>query len=140
MNWRKVHAWAAIAWVAVIAIQVLLAGLAIANLGGSGDFKTHIDVGYSIGIVQLVALVLAFPAKASGRDKSISFGLLVLYIVQTLLPGLRSVSPVIAALHPLNAMVLFTLSIWYARHAWRLASAPAGATAPMPAEAPAKAG
>ena len=143
MPWRRLHAWAAIIWVAAIMVQVVLAGMAIANLGGSGDFETHIGFGYTIGIVQLVALVLAFPAGASGRDKAISFGLLVLYIVQTLLPGLKSVSPLIAALHPLNAMVLFTLSVWYARHAWRLASGLAPAPAPMPAmaaDADAKAG
>ena len=139
MPWRRLHAWAAAIWVVAIIVQVVLAGMAIANLGGSGDFRTHIDVGYTIGIVQLIALVLAFPAGASGRDKLISFGLLVLYIVQTLLPGLKSISPLIAALHPLNAMVLFTLSIWYARHAWRLASAPAAAPT-MAAEAAAKAG
>jgi len=139
MSWRKLHAWAAVIWVVAIVVQVLLAGLAIANLGGSGDFSTHIGVGYTIGVVQLIALVLAFPARVPTRDKQISFGLLLLYIVQTLLPGLKSVSPVISALHPLNAMVLFTLSVWYARHAWRLASASAAAPA-VAAEAPAKAG
>ena len=138
MLWRKLHAWAAIAWVVVIVIQVILAGLAIANLGGSGDFRTHIDVGYTIGFVQLVALVLAFPARASGRDRAISFGLLLLYIVQTLLPTFREGLPFIAALHPLNAMLLFTLSVWYARHAWQVASAPVPAAA-MTADA-AKAG
>jgi len=139
MSWRKLHAWAAVIWVVAIVVQVLLAGLAIANLGGSGDFSTHIGVGYTIGVVQLIALALAFPARVPTRDKQISFGLLLLYILQTLLPGLKSVSPVISALHPLNAMVLFTLSIWYARHAWRLASAPAAAPA-VAAEAAAKAG
>jgi len=137
MLWRRLHAWAAALWVVAIIVQVVLAGLAIANLGGSGDFTTHIGFGYTIGIIQLVALGLAFPAGASGRDKGISAGLLGLYIVQTILPGLKSVSPFIAALHPLNAMLLFTLSIWYARHAWRLASAPAAA--PAMAEAAAKA-
>ena len=129
MLWKKLHAWAAILWVVAIIVQVFLAGQAIANLGGSGDFRTHIDVGYTIGIVQLIALILAFPARASGRDKGISAGILVLYIVQTLLPGLKSVSPVIGALHPLNAMVLFAVSVWYARHAWRMAAADAAATA-----------
>ena len=47
--------------------------------------------------------ILAFPARMSGRDKWISAGILGLYIVQTLLPGLKSVSPLISALHPLNA-------------------------------------
>jgi hypothetical protein len=135
MNWRKLHAWAAILWVAVIVVQVILAGLAIANLGGSGNFQTHMDFGFNIGFVQLVALILAFPAKASGRDKQISFGLLVLYVVQIMLPGFRDSIPFIAALHPLNAMILFALSAWYARHAWRVASAPAEAPAAVAATA-----
>ena len=129
MNWRRLHAWAAILWVVAIIAQVILAGQAIGNLGGSGDFASHRDFGYTMGIVQLIALVLAFPARMSGRDKAISVGLLVLYIVQTILPPLRSSVPLIAELHPLNAMLLFTLSIWYARHAWRVAAESPNATA-----------
>jgi Family of unknown function (DUF6220) len=125
MLWRRLHAWAAVLWVVAIIVQVFLAGQAIANLGGSGDFNTHISVGYTIGIIQLVALILAFPARMSRRDIGISAGILVLYIVQTLLPPLKELSPLISALHPLNAMILFTLSLWYARHAWREAAAPA---------------
>ena len=123
MNWRRLHAWAAILWVVAIIVQVFLAGAALGNLGGSGDFATHRDFGYTIGIVQLIALALAFPARMSGRDKAISAGILVLYIVQTILPPLRATLPFIAELHPLNAMILFTLSVWYAWHAWRIAGA-----------------
>ena len=104
MNWRRLHAWAAILWVVAIIAQVILAGQAIGNLGGSGDFATHRDFGYTMGIVQLVALILAFPARMSRRDKAVSAGLLVLYIVQTILPPLRSTTPLLAELHPLNAM------------------------------------
>ena len=118
----RAHAWAAVAWVVAIVVQVFLAGLAIINLGGNGDFTTHINVGYDIGFIQLVVLMLAIVAKLPRRDIGIAAGILVLYVVQTLLPPLRSVSPVIAAVHPLNAMILFTLSVWYARHAWRAAS------------------
>jgi len=142
MNWRRLHAFAAILWVVAIIVQVFLAGQAIGNLGGSGDFATHRDFGYTIGIVQLIALLLAFPARMSRRDKGISAGLLVLYIVQTLLPGFRSDMAFLAALHPLNAMILFTLSIWYARHAWRVSGATMAANAGSPeaAETAAKAG
>ena len=129
--WRTLHTWAAILWVAAIVVQVILAGLAIANLGGSGDFSTHADFGFNIGFVQLVTLILAFPARMSRHDKWVSAGILGLYVVQILLPSLKSVSPLISTLHPLNAMLLFAVSAWYARHAWRIAS--------MPAEAPAMA-
>jgi hypothetical protein len=143
MDWRRLHAWAAILWVVAIIAQVLLAGQAIGNLGGSGDFATHRNFGYWMGVVQLVALVLAFPARMSRRDKWISGGLLVLYIVQTLLPPARESAPFIAELHPLNAMILFTLSVWYAWHAWRVAAGTRTAQEHAPAsaaEAPAKAG
>jgi hypothetical protein len=136
MLWRRLHALAAIIWVAAIVVQVFLAGQAIANLGGTGDFSTHIGFGFTIGIIQLVALILAFPARVSRRDKGISFGILVLYVVQTMLPGFKSASPAIAALHPLNAMILFTISIWYAWHALRAAMAPAPAPAGPVSAAP----
>jgi energy-coupling factor transporter transmembrane protein EcfT len=124
--WRRVHAAAALIWVVAIIVQVFLAGQAITNLGGSGDFSTHVSVGYSIGIVQLVVVILAVVARLPRRDIGIAFGILVLYIVQTLLPGAKESATWVAALHPLNAMILFTLSIWYAVHAWRVAgTAPA---------------
>ncbi len=122
---QRLHAWAAIAWVVAIIVQVFLAGQAIANLGGSGDFATHVGVGYTIGIIQLAVLILAVVARMPRRDIAIAAGILVLYIVQTLLPQAKSVSPVMGALHPLNAMVLFTISVWYAIHAWRAAAIPA---------------
>ena len=118
---RRLHPWLSGLFALGVLLQAFLAGAALTELGGSGDFATHRDVGYTIGIVQLIALVLAFPAQMSARDKGISAGLLVLYIVQTILPGFKSGVPFIAELHPLNAMVLFTLSIWYARHAWQVA-------------------
>jgi hypothetical protein len=119
--WRRAHAAAALIWVVAIIVQVFLAGQAITNLGGSGDFSTHVSVGYSIGIVQLVVVILAVVARLPRRDIGIAFGILVLYIVQTLLPGAKESATWVAALHPLNAMILFTLSIWYAVHAWRVA-------------------
>jgi hypothetical protein len=121
MLWRRLHAAAASIWVVAIVVQVYLAGQAIANLGGSGDFSTHISVGYTIGIVQLVVVLTALAARLPRRDVGIALGILVLYIVQTILPGTKGSAPWVAALHPLNAMILFTLSLWYAVHAWRVA-------------------
>jgi len=119
MIWRRVHAVLAIAWVAAIVVQVYLAGQAIANLGGSGNFETHIGVGYTIGIIQLAVVLTAFAARMGRRDAWITIGVLVLYVVQTMLPAAKGSAPWVAALHPLNAMLLFTISVWYAWHAWR---------------------
>jgi len=115
-------------FVVAIVIQVVLAGLAIGQLGGSGNFGPHVDFGYTwVGLAALALVITAVIARMPRRDVGIAFGLLGLYIVQTLLPGARSSFPFIAALHPLNAMLLFVLAVWYARRAWRMAFAPAAA-------------
>lgn len=116
---RQVHAWLAWAFVAAIVVQVFLAGLAIPQLGGNGSFETHAGFGYAIGLVALALVIAAVAARAGQRRILQALGLLGLYIVQTILPNLDPGLSFAAALHPLNAMVLFVLSIWYARQVWR---------------------
>jgi hypothetical protein len=120
---RWLHAAAAVVFALAIVVQVVLAGLAISNLGGSGDFSTHIEFGYTgMGLAGLALVVTALLARRPRRDIGITLGLLVLYVVQTLLPSAKGSAPFIAALHPLNAMILFVLAIWYARRAWPAAA------------------
>jgi len=117
---QRLHLAVAVAMVAVIVIQVFLAGSALANLGGSGDFATHREFGYTwIGLAALVLLLTAFAARRPRADVGIAAGILVLYVVQTILPGLRTSAPWVAALHPVNALFLFALAAWYARRVWR---------------------
>ena len=119
---RRVHAIAAVLFVVSIVVQVFLAGLAIANLGGSGDFASHIEFGYTaVGLSVAALLITAIIARRPRRDVATALGLLVLYVVQTALPGLKSAATWIAALHPVNAMLLFGLASWYAWRTWRVA-------------------
>src|ERR671935_2843354 len=98
MLWlRRLHVAAAIVFVAAIVLQVFLAGLAIANLGGSGDFSTHIEFGYTgVGLAALAVLVTAIAARRPRREIGITFAMLLLYIVQTLLPEARAALPWVA--------------------------------------------
>ena len=116
---RQVHAWVAWVFVASIVIQVFLAGLAIPQLGGNGNFGTHQGFGYSIGLVALALVLTAVAARAGRRRILQSVGLLVLYVVQTILPNLDPGLSVAAALHPVGALLLFGLGVWYARQVWR---------------------
>src|SRR5258705_4347421 len=55
---ERLHAAVAALFVVAIVVQVFLAGAALANLGGSGNFATHIEFGYTwIGIVALAVLL-----------------------------------------------------------------------------------
>jgi hypothetical protein len=117
---RRLHGIAAAVFLATIVVQVVLAGLALAELGGSGDFSTHIAFGYeAVGLGALLLVLTALLARRPRRDVLITLGLLAQYIVQTSLPQFRSSIPVVSALHPLNAMLLFLFGAWYARRAWR---------------------
>ena len=115
---RQVHAWVAWAFVAAIVVQVFLAGLAIPQLGGDGDFSTHQGFGYAIGLVALVLVIAAVAARAGQRRILQAVGLLVLYVIQTILPNLDPGLSVAAARHPVGALVLFGLGVWYARTVW----------------------
>ena len=119
----RLHLAAAVIFVVAILVQVFLAGSAITNLGGSGNFSTHIEFGYTwIGLASLAVLLTAFAARRPRVDIGIAFAMLLLYIVQTFLPSARSSAPWVAALHPVNALLLFALAAWYAPRIWRAAT------------------
>jgi len=118
-TFRSVHA--VVAWLVVgaIVVQVLLAGLAVPQLGGSGSFVTHVDIGRIAGILFLALVVTALLAGAGRRRVLQAAGLLGLYVVQSILPYMDPGLSIAAALHPVNALVMFGLAIWYARLSWR---------------------
>lgn len=122
---RQVHA--AVAWLLVgsIVVQVWLAGTAIPQFGGTGNFETHRNVGYLIGLVALVLVLTAIPTGLGRRRILQSLGILGLYIVQSSLPymGVNAIE----ALHPVNAAVMFVVSLVYARAVWRDRAATAAA-------------
>jgi hypothetical protein len=114
-------AFAGLAWlfVAAVVIQVFLIGLGL--FGDVSYRQTHIEFGYSIGILVLLLLIAALVARPGLRTVGLVIGLFVLYIVQTLLPSARQAYPAIAALHPVNALLIFGLALYIARSAMALA-------------------
>ena len=114
---RQIHAWVAWLLVGSILVQVWLAGAAIPQLGGSGNFEIHRNVGYTIGLITLVLFLTALPSGLGRRRILQSLGILGLYIVQSSLPymGVNAIE----ALHPVNAIVMFVASLFYARAVWR---------------------
>jgi len=115
---RQVHAGVAWLLVGSIVVQVWLAGMGIPQLAGSdASFEMHRNVGYLIGLVALVLVLTALPTGLGRRRILQSLGILGLYIVQSSLPyvGVGAVE----ALHPVNAVVMFVVSLLYARAVWR---------------------
>ena len=115
--------FAVIAWlyVGVITLQVFFAGL---GLFGTGGMELHMGFGYLIPLVVLAVPIAALAARPGARTTWLSGGLLVLTWVQVTLPYARDDLPAVAALHPVNALLIFWLALTIARRATALARAP----------------
>ena len=117
---RWAHLVSAWLFAAGVLVQGYLAGAALAQLGGNGDFELHVGIGYSLmGLLALAVPIFAVVGRFPRAHVGWSALILVLYIVQTVLPVLRSSSPAIAALHPVNAMVMLVLGVLVAVSARR---------------------
>ena len=70
-------------------------------------------LGYIIGLVSLIVVLTALPTGLGRRRILQALGILGLYIIQSSLPymGLNAIE----ALHPVNAVVMFVVSLLYAR-------------------------
>jgi hypothetical protein len=109
----RIHPWLAGLFALGVLVQAFLAGAALPQLGGSGDFGAHRDVGYTaMGILALIVLIVGGISRSSRLQIWGSIGLFVLYVVQTVLPTLAGSQPTLAALHPVNAVLLFGLAAW----------------------------
>ncbi len=119
---RSALPWLAWLYVASLLIQVFLAGLAVFN--DPATFRIHVDFGRTV--VGLLSLLLPIVAWV-GRLPSVRLaaGVLLFYLVQTVLPEVRASYPVVAALHPVLALGLFWLAARLASQARRESSAAA---------------
>ncbi|HEX6655475.1 MAG TPA: DUF6220 domain-containing protein [Candidatus Limnocylindria bacterium] len=131
MTWRYLFAAAAVLFLVGVVVQVYLIG---AVLFAGGSIEDHRGLGYLLSLAPVIPLLLAWPARAGQRTVLLCAALLVDAFVQSVLPSLKGAVPFIAALHPVNAMLVFGLSVVVARQAVRLARMPASA----PLEAPAQ--
>lgn len=113
-------AYAALAWlfVAGVIYQVLLAGLFLFDPTSSS--KAHIDVGYSLSLAPVLILAAGAIGRVGSRLLLWTATLLVLAFVQASLPSLRDGAPFVAALHPVNALIIFWLALTIGLRAWTL--------------------
>ena len=97
----------------VLAHVILAGALLQFLLGGSLIFgadlgELHFPIGYLLVLLSLIALVLA---GLSRRALPWTAALFVAVVVQLVLPQFRESAPIIAALHPLNAVLVVFLAV-----------------------------
>jgi hypothetical protein len=125
VRWARIG-FALLAWVFVVlaVFQVYLAGLAIPALSGdvNANFGTHQAMGWVVGIVAIVLLVLSFAGRLNARMIGASGLLVGLMVVQLLLAHMEQAS--LAALHPVNGMIVILLGVWIAWQGLSIVRAP----------------
>lgn len=120
-TWRYLFAAAAVLFLAGVIVQVYLIG---AMLFAGGSVENHRNLGYLLSLAPVIPLLLAWPARAGQRTVLLCAALLVAAFIQSILPGLRDSVSWIAALHPVNALLVFWLSVLVARRAVALVRVP----------------
>jgi len=102
----RILAWA---FFGCIVIQVFLAGMA--TFEDPSKWQVHALFVKIFAMVPLVMFLLTFIGGIKGRDRFLSLALFLLVVIQFLTVQVFSSVFVIAALHPLIAMLLFWGSI-----------------------------
>jgi cytochrome b len=100
------YAWL---FLAAIVTQVYFAGLMV--FGQENGRSLHQGTGYMLGMAGLLFLALPALARAGARTVILGVVLSVITFFQPTITFAREESPVIAALHPVNALLIVALSV-----------------------------
>jgi hypothetical protein len=124
---RRVYLWTAWLFLASVVAQVFFIGL---YLFAGYDLGLHFLGAVVVFVASIAVLISAFAAGVPGRSKGWAGALVLLTIVQGILPSFKdSDLAVIAALHPVNALLLFGLGLVVLRDAQGRARVPTPASA-----------
>ena len=132
---RRIHQVLAWSFVVSVLIQVLLIGLVL--FAGASLMPHRAFGGIVVGILAILVAMTAGAAHLPNGGAGRAGLLLLLVIVQVILPAMQRSSPVIAALHPVNALLIFWLGVVVARNAGSAVAAPADGPEPAPTKTPA---
>ena len=112
---RYVYLVLAWAFVVGVVVQVFFIGLGL--FAGSENVELHVTLGWILHLVPLLILAAAALARAGRRRILEAAALAAVVFVVPILATMRDGSPVLAALHPVGAILAFWLAIVVARGA-----------------------
>lgn len=125
--------WAYTVWIGIvvvaIVVQFYLAGYGVfafnealgqlRHLGVGDSFIPHFLVGDAIGLASLIGLGLAFAARVPWRITQINGAFVVLMVIQFFLAHVPV--QVISALHVVNGVLIFGVTVYLFRECLKLA-------------------
>lgn len=112
---RYVYLVLAWAFVVGVVVQVFFIGLGL--FAGSENVELHVTLGWILHLVPLLILAAAALARAGRRRILEAAALAAVVFVVPILATMRDGTPILAALHPVGAILAFWLAIVVARGA-----------------------
>jgi len=107
--------------------QVFLVGLSL--LGGQPSWMAHITLGHSLGILAILMVILVYLSRQPRPMKPLTWANLAVYLLLAdVVVFLRGKVGVIAALHPVLAVILFATAVTLAVRAWSTVRVPESIT------------
>ncbi len=117
--------YVAFAWLFAVGIlaQVFLVGLSL--LGGRPSWDDHIGLGHSLGGFALLLILLAYLGRFPRSMKRLTWlNFAIYFLIADVVIFMRDSAPTIAALHPVLAVVLFSVTGTLAVRSWMIVRAP----------------
>jgi hypothetical protein len=109
-------------WVLRVGLWIVLAGVLVQSylagraLFGAESFRPHVDLGYPLAhMLAPILLVVSFFARLSLKMHAAVAIVFLLVALQPSLAAMRTSLVDAAALHPLNAVVVFAMGLWVNR-------------------------
>jgi hypothetical protein len=115
---RLIYLVLAWAFLAGVTAQIFLIGLDL--FADPGMLAVHEQFGWILHLAPLLVLLFAVLARGGRAAWLLSLALAVTVFIVPILATLKASSPVIAALHPVGAVIAFALSVAVALNAWRV--------------------
>ncbi len=105
------------AYVAALGVQVFFAGMYV--FAGARNIELHKNFAHVIGLLTILLVLAAFVGRVDRADKRLTLAVVGLLFVQGGLVHVHQFfnMPLVAALHPVNALVLTWVSVTLARRA-----------------------
>jgi hypothetical protein len=96
--------------------QVYLAGMGVF----AGTFENHRNLGYTAGLLPILMFLFALLGRVGRLDIGLTVVLFLQGILQSVFVLQRENAPSIAALHPVNGVLMLIIGIYLAIDAWRI--------------------
>ena len=104
-------AFAGLAWLFLIGVVVQVFFIGLGLFAGSENIALHVNFGWILHLFPLLIVIAAALGRAGRRTMLLAGALAITVFIVPILATLRDASPVIAALHPVGALLAFYLSV-----------------------------